>query len=76
MTNQAFHIELDLPVYAPDNHESFVIIDALEEYANSRRADAETSDNADFHLGLADAADDLRRRIDAQKISANIHETA
>lgn len=67
---EVFHVHLDL--WAGESHEAFVIIDALEEYARRQRDDAEGSDNAEFLMALADTADDLRKRIDAQMIGANV----
>lgn len=73
MSNQVFHLELDLSTDFQD-HEAFVITDALAEYAATQRWQAEDGDNAEFLNALADAADRLRERIDAQMGDANIRE--
>lgn len=74
--NRAFHVELDLPI-GGSNHETFVIIDALSEYASRERWLAEDggdeAHNA-FLDTLADTADRLRERIDAQMCDANVVE--
>ncbi|BBX82150.1 hypothetical protein [Mycolicibacterium aubagnense] len=70
--SEVFHVELDIRTSHTDSHEAFVIRDALEEYALRQRDDAEGSDNAAFLNALADTADDLRKRIDAQMVSANV----
>lgn len=67
-----FHVELDISMDYRNNHEAFVIIDALEEYASRQRWLAEDGDNAEFHLKLADTAGVLRERIDAQMGDANV----
>jgi hypothetical protein len=73
--DRAFHVELDISADFKD-HEAFVIIDALEEYASSQRwqADGMGEAHTAFLNELADAADRLRERIDAQMGDANIIE--
>lgn len=74
--NRAFHVELDISMDYRNSHEAFVIIDALEEYASSQRWQADGMDEAHtaFLNELADAADRLRERIDAQMGDANVIE--
>lgn len=65
--DQVFHVELDISMDYRHDHEAFVIIDALEEYASRQRWLAEDGgDNAEFQNELAATADQLRERIDAQ----------
>ncbi len=72
MSGQVFRIALDIS-YDDDSREAFVIIDALEEYAAEHRFRADNEDiNAEFLRELADAADALRERIDAQMVTANV----
>lgn len=73
-TREAFHVELDISTDYRESHEAFVIIDALEEYAATQRWCGEDGDNADFHNALAATADQLRERIDAQMVSANLRQ--
>lgn len=71
---RAYRVTLDISCDHTDP-ESFVILDALEEYAAEHRFRADNGDiNAEFLRELADAADALRERIDAQMITANINE--
>lgn len=73
--NQVFHIELDISMDYRNSHEAFVILDAFEEYASRQRWLAEDGgDNAQFQIELADTADRLRERIDAQMGDANVRE--
>jgi len=69
-----FHVELDISMDYSNSHESFVIVDALKEYADTQRWRAEDDPNAEFHLELAETADQLRERIDAQLGDANVRE--
>ncbi|BDY33198.1 hypothetical protein [Mycolicibacterium mageritense] len=69
---RVFHVELDISMDYRNSHEAFVIIDALEEYAGRQRWLAEDGDNAEFLNELADTADRLRERIDAQMCDANV----
>lgn len=70
---RVFRIELDISADFHD-HEAFVIVDALEEYASRQRWLAEDGANAEFQTALADAADRLRERIAAQMGDANVRE--
>lgn len=73
MTGSAYRIELDISADFGD-HETFVIIDALTEYAADHRWRADDGNNAEFMTELADAADRLRERIEAQMVGANLVE--
>ncbi|RIS37855.1 hypothetical protein D2E71_24795 [Mycobacteroides abscessus] len=70
---RVFHIELDI---SPDHHdhEEFVLLDALREYASRQRWLAEDGHNAEFLNALADAADRLHERIDEQMGDANVRD--
>ncbi len=70
---RVFHIELDISLDHHD-HEAFVLLDALKEYASRQRWEAEDGDNAEFLNALADAADRLHERIDAQMGDANVRD--
>lgn len=70
---QVFHVELGIST-AFEDHEAFVILDALQEYASTQRWRAEDGDNAEFLTALADTADRLHTRIDAQMGDANIRD--
>lgn len=69
-----YRITLDISAGHHNSHEAFVIIDALKEYADTQRWQAEDNDNAEFLNALANTADQLRERIDAQLVTANIIE--
>ncbi|MFA5712279.1 hypothetical protein [Mycolicibacterium sp.] len=62
---QVVRVALDISTDRAD-HEAFVIVDALEEYASRQRWLAEDGDNAEFLGALADAADRLRDQVAAQ----------
>lgn len=73
--SEVFHVELDLDVDGRD-HATFVILDALEEYAATQRWRAEDGDNAEFLTELADTADRLHELIDDQMCGANVRTVA
>lgn len=75
-TERVFHIELDLSLDYRNSHEPFVILNALEEYANTERwrAEDDTTMHGDYLRALAETADALRERIEAQMCDANVVE--
>ncbi|AMU64501.1 hypothetical protein [Mycobacteroides abscessus] len=69
---EVFHVELAISANHCDSHEAFVIVDAFTEYAATQRWRAENDPNGEFLRALADTADDLRKRIDAQLCDARL----